>query len=76
MKHLRVKCLACLSTQHQNNDAPAVGGDKYDISLQILQQVGIEFARQATTIVKRHVLRPRQQVSNWFDVCTFKTYFN
>ena len=45
----------CPRTQHLNN-VPRLRGEKHDISLKILQQVGFETARQTATLAERLAL--------------------
>ena len=47
--------MSCPKTQHQDN-VPRLRGEKYDISLKILHQVGFETARQEATSAMRHAL--------------------
>ena len=52
VKHLRVKCQG-----HKiENNVSRLRGEKHYISLEILQQAGLETARQATTLAKLHAL--------------------
>ena len=47
--------MPCPRTQHRNN-VPILWGEKHDISLKILHQVGFETAQQAATLTKFRAL--------------------
>ena len=48
--------MPCPRTQHQNNVPMLRNGEKHDISIKIPHQAGLETARQAATLAKRHAL--------------------
>ena len=68
----------CPRTQHLNS-VPRLRGEKHDISLKILHQVGFETARQAATSAERHALTiapcPSLYISGKIKSCKSAYYF-